>query len=123
VFSSFALHHLGAGDKESVVRQARQRLRTGGWLLNADIHVAESPAVEQRIQELRVRGIMQRAAGRDARFANAEATRSFLDQLETRDGDQPLTLTADLLVLRRAGLRSASVFWLEYREAVSGGLM
>jgi ubiquinone/menaquinone biosynthesis C-methylase UbiE len=122
VFSSFALHHLGRNDKETVVGQARERLQTGGWFLNADIHVAESPAIEERIQELRVDGIMQRARGLDARFANAQATRTFLDQLEARDGDQPLTLMEDLQVLRRAGLCSVTVFWLEYREGVYGGV-
>jgi ubiquinone/menaquinone biosynthesis C-methylase UbiE len=30
-FSSYALHHLGREDKQAVVRQARDRLRTGGW--------------------------------------------------------------------------------------------
>jgi ubiquinone/menaquinone biosynthesis C-methylase UbiE len=122
VFSSFALHHLGRNDKEAVVRQARERLRTGGWFLNADIHVADAPAIEQRVQEIRVHGIVQRARGLDARFADAQATRTYLDQLEARDGDQPLTLLEDLQVLRGAGLRSVSIFWLEYREAVYGGI-
>ena len=122
VFSSFALHHLARDAKEAVVRQARERLRTGGWFLNADIHVADSPEIEQRIQEIRVRGIVERGWGRDARFADTQATRRFLDQLEARDGDQPLTLMEDLQVLRDAGLRSVSVFWLEYREAVYGGI-
>jgi tRNA (cmo5U34)-methyltransferase len=121
-FSSYALHHLGRDDKQTVVRQARDRLRTGGWFLNADILVTDSPEIEQRIQEIRVNGIVQRAHAVDVRFADAKATRSFLDRLEAADGDQPLTLLEDLQVLRSAELRGVTVFWLEYREAVRGGI-
>jgi len=122
VFSSYALHHLGRDDKQAVVRQAWDRLRTGGWFLNADILVADSLKIEQRIQEIRVNGIVQRAQTVDARFADAKATRSFLDRLEETDGDQPLTLLEDLQILRNAELHGVTVFWLEFREAVYGGM-
>jgi len=122
VFSSYALHHLHRQDKQVVVRQVWERLEPGGWFLNADILVAESPEIEQRIQEIRVNGIVQRAQGIDDRFADAKATRDFLDRLEATDGDQPLTLLEDLQLLRNAGFREVTVFWLEYREAVCGGI-
>ena len=121
VYSSYALHHLHPNDKRAVVGQSLEFLGPGGWFLNADIIVGESPQIEQRLQELRVNGIIERVAGRDARFQDAGSTRRFLDELEERDGDQPQTLLEDLQVLKRAGVRGASVFWLEYREAVSGG--
>jgi ubiquinone/menaquinone biosynthesis C-methylase UbiE len=121
-FSAFALHHLGRADKQAVVRQARDRLRTGGWFLNADILVADAPEIERRIQEIRVEGIVRRAQGVDVRFTDAQATRCFLDRLEAADGDQPLSLLEDLQVLRSAQLRGVTVFWLEYREAVCGGM-
>ena len=121
VFSSFALHHLDRKEKEALIRQVRNRLRTGGWFLNADILAADTPEIEQRIQELRVQGILERARG-DARFADAEKTRSFLERLEGADGDRPLTLSEDLQILRDADLRGVSVFWLETREAVCGGI-
>ncbi len=122
VFSSYALHHLDRAEKEAVVRQARDLLRPGGWFVNADLIAAESADVERRIQQLRVDGIVERAGGRDERFRDAVATRRFLDELEAREGDQPLTLVEDLEVLRRAGLRSVTALWLEYREAVCAGL-
>jgi trans-aconitate 2-methyltransferase len=121
IFTSYALHHLDAHDKEDVVCQARQRLRPGGWFLNADLIVSDSPEIEQRIQELRVSGIVRRAGGKDERFTDVAVTRRFLDALEARDGDQPLTLAQDLEVLLRSGLGNVSCFWLEYREAVCGG--
>jgi tRNA (cmo5U34)-methyltransferase len=121
VFTSYALHHLDAWEKERVVRQAWERLLPGGWFINADIIVADSPEVEQRIQDLRVGGIVRRALGIDDRFADATATRQFLDQLEARDGDQPLTLAGELEAARQGGLQCVSCFWLEYREAVWGG--
>ncbi len=121
VFSSYALHHLTRDEKVSVVRTAVSLLRPGGWFVNADIVVADTPEVEKRIQEIRVKGIVERARGADPRFADYEATRRFIDELEAKEGDQPLTLTDDLQVLRDAGLRDVAVYWLEYREAVTGG--
>lgn len=121
VYSSYALHHLTGDEKTSVVREAVSLLRPGGWLVNADIVVAETPDVERRIQEIRVSGIVERARGLDPRFGDHEATRRFLDDLEAREGDQPRTLKDDLRVLHDAGLHDVAVFWLEYREAVIAG--
>lgn len=50
-----------------------------------------------------------------------EATRSYLDEMQSGEGDQPLTLAEDLEILAASGLGHTSVFWLEYREAVTGG--
>lgn len=121
VYSSYALHHLTRREKGSAVREAVSLLRPGGWFVNADIIAAEVPDVENRIQEIRVKGIVERSRGVDPRFADHEATRRFLDDLEANEGDQPLTLKDDLRVLRGAGLGNVTVFWLEYREAVIGG--
>ena len=121
VFSSYALHHLTRDEKTSVVREAVSRLRPGGWLVNADIIAADTADVEKRIQDIRVRGIVDRARGADPRFGDYEATRRFLDELEANEGDQPLSLKDDLQVLRDAGLHDVAVYWLEYREAVTGG--
>ena len=121
VFSSYALHHLTRDEKTSVVGDAVSLLQPGGWLLNADIIVAESKRIEERVQDIRVRGILQRAAAGDPRFAGYDATRRYLDEMEAAEGDRPITLAEDLLVLREAGLEDVEVFWLEYREAVTGG--
>ncbi len=121
VFSSYALHHLTRDEKVSVVRAAVSLLRTGGWFVNADIVAADTSGAEKRIQEIRVKGIVERARGADPRFADHEATRRFIDELEAKEGDQPLTLKDDLQVLRDAGLHDVAVYWLEYREAVTGG--
>ena len=121
ICSSYALHHLSRDEKASVVRQATSLLRPGGWFLNADIITADTPDVERRIQEIRVNGIVERARGLDPRFTDHEKTRRFLHDMEANDGDQPLTLNADMQVLQGAGLKDVTVFWLEYREAVMGG--
>jgi tRNA (cmo5U34)-methyltransferase len=122
VFSSFALHHLNREEKVRVVRDALAFLEPGGWFFNADLVVAEDPAVEARLQELRVAGILRRNAGRDPRFTSAEAIRRFLDELEASHRDQPQSLAEDLGVLKAAGLARPAVFWSEYREAVIGGV-
>jgi len=121
VFSAYALHHLSRLDKGAVLRQVIELLAPGGWFVNADLVVADSPEVESRVQQLRVAGIIERAGGSDNRFLNPASTRRFLDDLEANEGDQPLTLLEDLGLLRSSGLKNVSAFWLEYRELVSGG--
>ena len=120
-YSSYALHHLGPPEKTALIRDVLSLLRPGGWFVNADIIVAEAPEVEARFQQLRVEGIVRRAAGADPRFADHEAARRYLDEMEARDGDRPVTLADELRVLREGGLRDVAVYWLEYREAVIGG--
>lgn len=121
VLSSYALHHLDREEKLQVIRGSVCYLQPGGWFLNADLLDADSPVIETRIQQLRIEGIIRRAASGDDRFADERVTRRFLDDIEAREGDQPLTLWAELEVLRQAGLDDACVLWLEYREAVTAG--
>jgi tRNA (cmo5U34)-methyltransferase len=121
VYSSYALHHLTAEEKLGVTRDALNFLKPEGWFLNADLIVAADQHMKARIQKIRVEGIVRRAAGRDSRFTDTASTRRFLDDLEAREQDKPLTLSEDLQILREAGLENASAFWVEYREAVTGG--
>ncbi len=121
VFTSYALHHLDATEKLDVVRKAREFLVPGGWLVNADILIAASPEIEARYQALRVAGIVDRAGGTDPRYLDAATTRRALDEMEAAEGDQPLTVRQDLETLREAGLENVSLYWKEYREAVTGG--
>ena len=121
VFSAYALHHLSRPDKETVLKHVVELLVPGGWFVNADLIVANSPELESRLQELRVAGIVERASGSDNRFAGSASTRRFLADLEQNERDQPLTLAEDLALLQSFGLKNVSAFWLEYRELVSGG--
>src|SRR5262249_35010634 len=121
IFSAYALHHLRRPDKETVLRQVVEVLAPGGWFVNADLIVADSPELESRLQEIRIAGIVERAGGADNRFADSAATRRFLADLERKEADQPLTLAEDLALLRSSDLKNVCAFWLEYRELVSGG--
>jgi trans-aconitate 2-methyltransferase len=121
IFSAYALHHLSRANKKVVLRQVVEFLLPGGWFVNADLIVADSPELESRLQELRVAGIVERAKGSDNRFADLASTRQFLADLEKNERDQPLTLAEDLGLLRSSGLKNVSAFWLEYRELLSGG--
>jgi tRNA (cmo5U34)-methyltransferase len=121
IFSSYALHHLSRSDKEAVIEQIVALLVPGGWFLNADLIIADSAELETRLQQIRIAGIVERASGADSRFADSALTRQFLADLELKEADQPLTLAEDLALLRTSGLKNVSAFWLEYREAVSGG--
>jgi hypothetical protein len=42
----------------------------GGWFMNADLIVADSSELENRLQQIRIAGIGERAGGADSRFAN-----------------------------------------------------
>src|SRR5262245_30990102 len=121
IFSSYALHHLSRSDKEAVLKEIVALLVPGGWFLNADLIIADSAELETRLQQIRIAGIVERASGADSRFADSALTRQFLADLELKEADQPLTLAEDLALLRTCGLKNVSAFWLEYREAVSGG--
>lgn len=121
VVSSYALHHLNADEKLAVLRQVAGVLKPGAWFFNADIVKAESDVVERRIQELRVDGVTARAPKEDERFGSRNRTRVYLDALEKAEQDNPQTLSADLRIVRQAGIRNAEVFWKEYREVVIGG--
>jgi ubiquinone/menaquinone biosynthesis C-methylase UbiE len=121
VFSAYALHHLNRSDKEAVLKEVVPLLAPGGWFVNADLIVAESPELESRLQQIRIAGIVERSGGADSRFTDSVLTRQFLADLELKEADQPLTLAEDLALLRSSGLKEVSAFWLEYRELVSGG--
>lgn len=122
IVSSFALHHLGPEEKLAILAAARAALRPGaGWFLNADLILAGAPAVDERVQALRVEGIVRRSAGRDPRFADAAAARATVEGVARRDGDRPMTLADDLALLARAGFDPAAALWVEYREAVTAG--
>jgi tRNA (cmo5U34)-methyltransferase len=121
VISSYALHHLNAQEKRAILKSVVRAIRPGGWFLNADIVAAEAPDVEERIQEIRIKAVTDRAPAQDKRFRSTDATRQFLDHLEATERDQPQTLEQDIRILREAGMTNAEVFWKEYREAVIGG--
>ena len=121
IFSAYALHHLSRPDKETVLKRVVQLLVPGGWFVNADLIVADSAQLENRLQQIRIAGIVERAGGSDNRFVDSASTRRFLADLERKEADQPLTLAEDLELLRSSGLTNVSAFWLEYRELVSGG--
>jgi len=121
VYSAYALHHLTSQEKLALIQESLKFLKPGGWFLNADLVVAADPRIEERVQRIRVCGIVERAGGRDNRFSDTTSTRAFLDDLEARDNDKPLTLPDDLQLLKDAGIQNASVFWAEYREVVIGG--
>lgn len=121
VLSSYSLHHLDGSEKLRAITGGTARLKPGGWFINADLIENDSPEVEDRIQQLRVTGVVGRADTRDERFSSVSAARRFLDELEAKEHDQPLDLLQDLDVLRNSGLGQVCVLWLEYREAVVAG--
>jgi tRNA (cmo5U34)-methyltransferase len=122
VVSAYALHHLSSDEKLRVLRTAYSLLRPGGWFLNADLTLSEDDELDAITQRLRVRGIVERAHDRDPRFADAGATRRFLDELERGERDQPVRPAEDLRILQQAGFSHVTTFWRETRESVFAGM-
>ena len=122
VVSAYALHHLSPTEKTGVLRAVYQLLTPGGWFLNADITLAEDDHLDGMTQQLRVRGIVQRAQGRDSRFTDALSTRRFLDDMERNEADQPIRPAEDFRIFQEAGFSHVTTFWRETREAVFGGV-
>lgn len=122
VVSSFALHHLSADEKLALYRSVLPKLRTGGWLINADILLASHAEIEARFQNLRQLGIQQRLREQTGEEKSLPAIATELAELEKTDGDQPLQLDIDLNLLKQVGFRVVDCFWKETREAVWGGM-
>lgn len=122
VITMYALHHLDSTEKLAVVKDAMSMMKPGAWFVNADIIVGETPELEARNQELRVSGIVARAATAPEdypEYADANTARAALDAMESKEGDQPLKLSEDLAILKAAGLTNVAAIWLEHRESVT----
>jgi trans-aconitate methyltransferase len=122
VVSCFALHHLSAEQKLELYRALLEKLRRGGWFVNADLVVLPNTKIEERYQYLRCLGIQQRTRQQLREERALEAIAAELAQLEQTDGDQPLRLEHDLQLLRDAGFDETDCFWKETREAVWGAI-
>lgn len=122
VFSSYALHHLNKTEKLNTIKTIRNFLGPGGWFINADLSKPVNPEAEKRIRNIRIDGIIKRANGSDERFLDFNTTSKFISDMEANENDQPITITEDLQILEEAGLKSPSIFWLEYREVVYGAV-
>ena len=68
-----------------MLQQVVSLLAPGGWFVNADLIIADSPELESRLQEMRVAGIMDRAKNSDNRFPDLASTRQFLANLEKNE--------------------------------------
>jgi hypothetical protein len=68
-------------NRSKVVQTSLNIMKPYDCFINADIHIAESTLIEQRVPALRVNGIVERAAERDERFMDSISTRRFLDDL------------------------------------------
>lgn len=120
--SSFVFHHLSKDEKRNLLKKVWLLLKPGGWFLNADLVINESEVIENRIQDLRVNGIIKRCKGIDSRFKNFETTRNFLTELELNEGDNPLTITEDLELIKDAKFSYYGTLWQEFREIVYCGM-
>lgn len=112
VFSAYTLHHLDTREKRAVVRRCTEWMVPGGWFVNADILSADSALLQRRYQDLRIDGIVGRAAcakPADPVFSDRDQLRAFLEQMERSEGDLPQTLTTDLEILAAAGLHDVAV--------------
>lgn len=122
VFTSYSLHHLNKDEKLNVIKMVKDFLLSGGWFINADLIKPNNIEIEKRIRNIRIDGIVKRGRGIDKKFKDHSTVGKFIEDLETNEKDQPITIQEDLDILSSAGLQNPSIFWLEYREAVYGAV-
>ncbi|MBY9008079.1 MAG: class I SAM-dependent methyltransferase [Candidatus Lokiarchaeota archaeon] len=118
VFSSYALHHLNSIEKENLYKILKSILKKNGWILYADVIIADNYEIEERFQEIRIKNILERTRGNDNRFLDDISTRNYLDDLEKNENDQPQSLSKDIELIKNAGFSNVEILWKEYREMI-----
>lgn len=121
IFTAFALHHLTIEEKEKMLKIARSLLKPGGWFINADCLIGETPEIETIFQKLRIEGILTRVKGTEKRFHDFKTLRTWLDAMEENEQDNPIKISDELKIMHNAGFKNIDILWKEYREMVLCG--
>ncbi len=108
-------------EKEEALKIVRSLLKPGGWFINADCMIAETPEIETMYQKLRIDGILSRAKKTEPRFTDFASTRAWLDRLEAEEQDNPIKISQELDIMHRTGFKNIEILWKEYREMVLCG--
>ncbi len=98
VVSSLAIHHLDTPGKDALYRYLFDHLSPGGRLINSDVVLSPSPALEREYLELWREWIRSTSP-------ENPSLHQVPDQYKTNTDNQPDTLAAQLEMLRRAGFR------------------
>ncbi len=118
IFSSYAFHHLNYEEKKNLYKFLKMILKINGWVLYADVIIADNKEIEYRFQEIRINNILKRTQGKDNRFLDYNSTRKFLDDLEENENDQPQSISKDIKLFNNTGFSNIEILWKEYREMV-----
>lgn len=121
VFSSFAIHHLDAKEKQNLIRDCFNLLEPGGLLVIADKMTSETlgggPAHDHRVMCSRF-GTLFRSSPGKLRYSE------LCDEIERQfeaDGDQPSSIDEHLSWMRAQGfIRVHCVYWNAGSAIISG---
>ncbi len=121
IFTAFALHHLTIQEKEEILKVVHSLLKPGGWFINEDCLIGETPEVEHLFQKLRIEGILSRISNTETRFHDFKTLRTWLDAMEAKEQDNPIKISEELEIMHKAGFKNIDILWKEYREMVLCG--
>ena len=111
IVSSLAIHHLDDQGKASLYARARQALRPGGALVNAEQVLGETPALD---------ALLWRWHEREARALGA-TSEEWAAAVGRMSHDRCATVATNLELLRAAGFEDVSVHFADGRFAVLAG--
>jgi trans-aconitate 2-methyltransferase len=116
VVSALAIHHLTDPEKWRLFRRVRRSLPPGGFFGDADDHLAEDPTFDSRwAQVASTIGIGGPGPGgkRTVRGSPPQAVWHEHERF-----DHPVTLSAEVEALQRAGFSHVGVPWRFFGQAV-----
>ena len=111
VVSALAIHHLTDGDKRELFEKAHGALVSGGWFVNLDQVLGETPEQEASYEEWWLR------RAREAGATDEDLAAAF----RRMRADKSATLKAQLRWLGEAGFEGARRLCEDHRFAVYGG--
>lgn len=111
VVSALSIHHLTDGDKREVFEKTHDALVPGGYFVNADQVLGETPLVEETYRQWWLERVREAGVGE----------RDLSAALQRMRADKNATLKAQLGWMEEAGFESVACNYADHRFAVYNG--
>jgi tRNA (cmo5U34)-methyltransferase len=111
VVSALAIHHLADRAKGTLFRRVARWLPPGGYFGNADDHLPEDPVFDSRFRQ--IASALQASGAPPPGGSSPQAVWHAHEAF-----DHPASLSAEIELLRRAGLTHVDVPWRFFDQAV-----
>jgi tRNA (cmo5U34)-methyltransferase len=116
IVSALAVHHLADSEKWRLFRRVRRCLPSGGYFGDADDHLAEDPTFDTRWAQIASSTLIGGPGGGGMRAPGWNSPQAVWHEHERFD--HPVTLSAEVAALERAGFSHVGVPWRFFGQAV-----